>query len=115
MTSCGYSPIAIITVIPIGIILLLLVVLTGFRRCEKGGIPFAGSSSAAISAACHPPEKDVDATLLPVMWDEVKSQDSELAMGHCCFTSFAVSTPVEGNMYAMCGMTLGMQRELKNE
>lgn len=71
ITSCGYSPIAIITVIPIGVILFLVVVLTGFRRYEKG-IPLAGSSSAALSVACHPPEEDVDARLLPVMWGDVK-------------------------------------------
>ena len=111
ITSCGYSPIAIITVIPIGVILVLVVVLTGFRRYEKG-IPFAGSSSAAISAACHPPEEDVDARLLPVMWGDLNTEDS--AVGHCCFTSFAVSTPVEGNMYAYVD-DIGMQRGLKNE
>lgn len=97
ITSCGYSPIAIITVIPIGVILILVVVLTGFRRYENG-IPLAGSSSGAISAACHPPEEDVDAALLPVMWGDVKTEDS--AVGHCCITSFGVWTPVEGNMYA---------------
>ena len=111
IVSCGYSPIAIITVIPIGVILLLVVVLIGFRRYEKG-IPLAGSSSAAISAACHPPEEDVDASLLPVMWGEVKTEDS--AVGHCCFTSFAVSTPVEGNMYA-CVDDIGMQKGFKND
>ena len=111
ITSCGYSPIAIITVISIGVILVLVIVLTGFRRYEKG-IPLAGSSSAAISAACHPPEEDVDARLLPVMWGDVKTEDS--AVGHCCFTSFAVSTPVEGNMYAFVD-DIGMQRGFKNE
>lgn len=110
-TSCGYSPIAIITVIPIGIILVLAVVLIGFRRYDKG-IPLAGGSSAAISAACHPPEEDVDARLLPVMWGEVNTEDS--AVGHCCFTSFAVSTPVEGNMYA-CVDDIRMQRGFKSE
>ena len=111
ITSCGFSPIAIITVIPIGVILVLVVVLLGFRRYEKG-IPFAGSSSAAISAACHPPEEDVDARFLPVMWGDVKTEHS--TVGHCCFTSFAVSTPVEGNMYA-CVDAIGMQKGLKNE
>ena len=110
VTSCGYSPIAIITVIAIGVILVLVVVLTGFRRYEKG-IPLAGSSSAAISAACHPPEDDVDARFLLVMWGDVKTEDS--AVGHCCFTSFAVSTPVEGSMYA-CVDDIGMQKGLKN-
>lgn len=96
-TACGYSPIAIITVIPVGVILILAIVLTGFRRYEKG-MPLSGSSSAAISAACHPPEDDIDASLLPVMWGDVNNEDS--AVGHCCFTSFEVLPPVEGNLYA---------------
>ena len=109
--ACGYSPIAIITVIPVGVILILAIVLTGFRRYEKG-IPLAGSSSAAISAACHPPEEDVDARLLPVMWGDVNTED--LTVGHCCFTSFAVLTPVEGNFYA-CVDDVGLQRGFKDE
>lgn len=111
ITSCGYSPIAIITVIPVGVILLLAIFLTGFRRYEKG-IPLVGSSSAALSAACHPPEEDVDASLLPVMWGEVNTEDS--AVGHCCITSFAVLTPVEGNLYA-CVDGVRMQRGSKDE
>ena len=111
ITACGYSPIALITVIPVGVILILAIVLTGFRRYEKG-IPLAGSSSAAISAACHPPDEDVDASLLPVMWGDVNNEDS--VVGHCCFTSFAVSTPVEGNLYAY-GDNVRMPRGFKHE
>ena len=96
ISSCGYSPIAIITVIPVGALLLLAVIATGFRKYRKG-IPLAGSCSAAISAACHRPEEDVDAALLPVLWGAVSTEGP---IGHCCFTSFEVSPPVEGKLYA---------------
>lgn len=56
-----------------------------------------GSSSAAISAACHRPETDVDAAVLPVRWGSVRV---ERPVGHCCFTSFEYSFPQEGKLYA---------------
>ena len=38
-------------------------------------MPIAGPCSAAISAACHRPEEDVDAATKPVMWGTVSSDD----------------------------------------
>lgn len=96
VSTCGYSPIAIITVIPLGALLLLVLVVNGFRKCKEG-MPLAGSCSAAISAACHRPKEDLDAAVLPVQWGAV-STDGRI--GHCCFTSFDVSTPVKGKPYA---------------
>lgn len=95
-STCGYSPIAIITVIPLGALLLLVVIANGFRK-YKQGMPLAGSCSAAISAACHRPREDVDAAVLPVLWGSV---GTEGPIGHCCFTSFEISAPVEGELYA---------------
>lgn len=91
----GYSCIAIITVILLGAVMILLGLLNGFRRYQ--GMPLAGSCSAAISAACHRPEEDVDAATKPVMWGVVSSKNG---VGHCCFTSFEVSPPVHGELYA---------------
>lgn len=96
ISTCGYSPIAIITIIPLGALLLLVVIAIGFREYRKG-MPLAGSCSAAISAACHRPEEDVDAAVLPVLWGVVSTEGP---IGHCCFTSFEVSRPVEGESYA---------------
>ena len=96
ISSCGYSPIAIITVIPLGTLLLLVIIANGFRKYRQG-MPLAGNCSAAISAACHQPEEDVDAALLPVSWGALSTNDP---IGHCCFTSFDVSPPVEGELYA---------------
>lgn len=94
--TCAWSPIAIITVMILGTILLLLLCLNGCRR-YKPGMPLAGSSSAAISAACHRPETDVDAAVLPVRWGSLRTEG---AVGHCCFTSFDSSFPEEGKLYA---------------
>ena len=95
ISTVGYSCISIITVIILGAVVTLVGVLIGFRRHQ--GMPLAGSCSAAISAACHRPEEDVDAAIKPVMWGVVSSEDG---VGHCCFTSLEVSPPVQGERYA---------------
>lgn len=94
ISTIGYSCIAIITFIFFGGILILLGLLNGFRWHQ--GMPLAGSCSAAISAACHRPEEDIDAAVKPVMWGVVSSENG---FGHCCFTSFEVSPPVQGERY----------------
>lgn len=94
-STVGYSCIAILTAIILGAIVVLLSILNGFRR-YKPGIPLVGSCSAAISAACHRPKEDSDAADKPVMWGVVSTKDG---IGHCCFTSFEVTPPVEGELY----------------
>ena len=94
-TRLGYSCIAIITVIALGGVIVIIGILHGFRR-YKPGIPLAASCSAAISAACHRPNEDVDAPYKPVMWGAIKSKSP---IGHCCFTSFEVTKPVKGQKY----------------
>ena len=96
ISNLGYSCIAIITVISLGGIIVLIGILHGFRRYNPG-LPLAGSCSAAISAACHRPIDDVDAQFKPVMWGAVESSNP---IGHCCFTSFEVTKPVKGQVYA---------------
>ena len=65
-------------------------------------MPLAGSCSAAISAACHPPEGDEFASSKAVMFGEIASEDhcsASSSMGRCSFTSFEVSAPVEDKWY----------------
>ena len=95
VSTMGYSCIAIITVIALGGIVVIIGILHGFRR-YKLGIPLAASCSAAISAACHRPNEDVDAPYKPVMWGAIKTKNPS---GHCCFTSFQVTKPVKGQKY----------------
>jgi hypothetical protein len=51
--TCGYSPIAIILTISLGLVMVLAAVLAGFRRFKAAEMPVAGSCSASISACCH--------------------------------------------------------------
>lgn len=102
ISTCGYSPMAMIFVIILGSIVVLLGIANGFRKARVG-MPLAGSCSAAISAACHPPETDVDASMKRVMWGVVNKESFkhlDESVGHCSFTSFKVEAPIEGNLYA---------------
>ena len=100
ISTCGYSPIAIIFVIVCGFLVVLLGAANGFRK-TKSGMPLAGSCSAAISAACHAPEADASSKRL--MWGVVANDNtnpSSQSVGHCSFTSLEVEAPVVGNRYA---------------
>lgn len=102
ISTCGYSPIALIFLIILGSIVVLLGISYGFRKARVG-MPLAGSCSAAISAACHPPETDVDASMKRVMWgvvDKESFKHLDESVGHCSFTSFKVEAPIVGNLYA---------------
>ena len=68
LNTCGYSPSAILTAILVGSVTLIFVILNGFRRFPATSMPLAGSCSAAISAACHPPPNDHEAHLKKVQW-----------------------------------------------
>ena len=96
LATVGYSPISMITVILLGALLLIFLNLIGFRRYQDG-LPLAGTCSAAISAACHRPEDDIHAASKPVMWGAVDRDDN---VGHCCFTSQAITAPIEWKRYA---------------
>lgn len=102
VSTCGYSPIAIIFVIILGSLVVLIGIFCGSRR-YAAGMPLAASCSAAMSAACHPPESDENPSLKPVMWGVVTKEDGERpddSIGHCSFTSFQVEAPIVGKRYA---------------
>lgn len=76
-------------------LLLVILIVLSFRRLSSI-IPVAGSCSAAISAACHPPE-DVDCTTAAhgkLIWGETSSPfawnysqiETSSPRGHCSFT-----------------------------
>lgn len=77
--GCGFSPIAILTTVIVGFLVLLVAIATGFSRYPEGGIPLAGSCSLAISAACHPPPDDDRPSEKPVMWGALKESATESA------------------------------------
>ncbi|GAB7365085.1 hypothetical protein MBLNU230_g6176t1 [Neophaeotheca triangularis] len=101
ITAAGFSPPAILACIVLGSIMLLALVGLGFRKFAST-MPVAGSCSLAIAAACHPPADDVDAAFLPVQWGVVGTgdEDGQNGVGHCSFTSQAVSEPIPGRRYA---------------
>lgn len=94
--TVGFSCIAILTCLIVGTIAILGGFINGFRK-YPAGIPVVGSCSAAISAACHPPKNDLSAYLRPVKWGVVEQSEG---VGHCSFTSFEVTEPVDGYIYA---------------
>jgi hypothetical protein len=52
------------------------------------GMPLVSTCSVAISAACHPPDEDRDAHLLPVQWGVVPdAQEATEAESRCAFTT----------------------------
>ena len=103
ISTCGYSPIALIFVIALGSFIVLLGISCGFRK-SRGDMPLVGSCSAAISAACHPPASDAIASLKPIRWgavdDRFNLENADEDIGHCCFTSFHVDAPIVGKQYA---------------
>lgn len=100
-SRAGFSPIGIILSFSLGCILVIALVITGFLRRYPGGepaLPLLSTCSAAISAACHAPEDDQDAHLLPVRWGVVSSDED--GIGHCSFTTaIDVRPPSEGALY----------------
>lgn len=129
-TTCGFSPIAILTSILVGSLTLIIGVMNGFRRYPATSMPLAASCSAAISAACHPPSNDHQAHLKAVQWGVCKtenvnskgpgqsSENRDIYDGgfearrqaveddvvdevqHSSFTSMATGSPIEGQYYA---------------
>lgn len=98
MKTCGYSPISIITVVIFGTFMIIAVIAFGYIP-YKQGMPLAGSSSMAISAACHPGDGDgAAAAVEKVQWGVVSVDED--GIGHCSFSMQKVTPPVEGQIYA---------------
>lgn len=60
-------------------VVMCLTVGVGMIKLPRGSL-LVGNNSLAISAACHPPEGDEDATLLPVIWGAV-SHETRINLG----------------------------------
>lgn len=79
---------------------MFIQIIHGYFRTypSEDAMPLASTCSAAISAACHRPEADKEAHLLPVQWG-VEGKDDE-GVDHCSFTtSQTVTAPSEGSFY----------------
>jgi hypothetical protein len=97
---CEYSLFAMLAVLIVG--LLMLVAVVGFGCISyRTGMPLAGSSSLAISAACHP-EDDLgtgkDAlSRQKLQWGEVSTGSD--GVGHCAFFSKEVGALLDQRVY----------------
>jgi hypothetical protein len=103
ISTCGFSPAAIILTFALGTMVAIAGILVALFRYYPPGIPLAGSCSAAISAACHPPSEDVDVSLGPLQWGAIPGAEKEengRVVGHCSFSGLAVEPPVPGRFYA---------------
>ncbi|KAF2439612.1 hypothetical protein P171DRAFT_525453 [Karstenula rhodostoma CBS 690.94] len=97
--STGYSPIAILTTLILGIVMTAAAIGIGFIPFKEG-MNVAGSCSAAMSAACHGLD-DVDgfeAARSKVQWGVVDVNED--GIGHCAFSTKEVKLPKVGHMYA---------------
>jgi hypothetical protein len=98
--SCGYSPIAMLSVVVVGVSMMVAVIGCGLIPYKRG-MPLAGSCSLAISAACHPVQDPEDANTLlskqKLQWGVVSTSVDEI--GHCAFSNKEVGTLVKGRTY----------------
>jgi hypothetical protein len=102
ISTCGYSPMAIILTNVLGGVIVAGGLVLGNLRFPAG-IPVAGTCSAVISAACHPPPGDKDAAVCRVQWGVVPGEDQVTDDGetvrHCTFSSGPVEFPIVGQLY----------------
>ena len=103
ISTVGYSCIAIIFALPLGILALLTAVGMGLRPFGAE-IPTAGSCSAAISAACHAWGANSEGIVgKRVRWGDIEIVPN-LRVRHLTFSSGEeVRKPVFGAVYAGTG------------
>lgn len=108
VNSLAYSPLPLFVALLVGALMVLILVGLSFQKF-KSDMPLAGACSAAISAACHPPndENSDDAVLGELMWGETIGSPAwamehgiEDEKGHCCFTSLEAERPSATKLYA---------------
>jgi hypothetical protein len=93
-------------------VLFIMIIGVSFRRL-KSAIPLAGTCSAAISAACHPPKNVRTGTVThgELMWGETDlswtldsgdddDDESDGPRGHCSFTPSEARQPSLDKLYA---------------
>lgn len=99
-STCGYSLLAILFLIFIGLLMIVVLAIISLTRF-KTGIPVAGSCSAALSAACHGYAKGgPEASERPVQWGEVLVEGADgTVKRRCAFSHEEVSEPIDGRIY----------------
>ncbi|OQE00902.1 hypothetical protein PENSOL_c005G01007 [Penicillium solitum] len=107
LITCGYTPVAIVSAIAVGVFMFIWLVGLGFKRFASG-MYLAGSCSFAIAAACHPKydpnmeeeDQDLDSPegieFMPLQWGSVPVQG---LVGHCTFSKGEVNMPQSQRVY----------------
>jgi hypothetical protein len=103
LSNCGYSPIAIICSVVTAVVLLLSALIFMLRRFPAGSPPVASTSSAAISAACHPVIRSDPLVYQAIRW----GVDGGFGNGvqHCSLVAaegwnYQIQGPQPGVLYA---------------
>ncbi|KAK1833344.1 hypothetical protein QBC39DRAFT_254656 [Podospora conica] len=104
IVTCGWSPAGVVSVICVGGVMVVLLASFGAWRLPSA-MPVAGSCSAAISAACHPPlsggggdEGELLLSMRELGWGETVTKDGRRTR-HCCFSPGNVTYPTDGACY----------------
>jgi hypothetical protein len=93
LAACGFSSTALLALSIVLLGLSVSVSVLGFRT-SAAHIPFAGTCSWVISAACHPNPDEAEPALGRVKWGSISEGGGEAgAVGHCSFSSGRVSRP----------------------
>ncbi|KAG0635397.1 hypothetical protein HOY80DRAFT_1093555, partial [Tuber brumale] len=101
INTAGYSCIAIISILLLGILALLTAVGMGYRQFSAETTT-VGNCSAAISAACHSLEDPEAIIGKKICWGDVGIVQN-LGVRHLTFSSKEVEKPVFGEVYAGSG------------
>lgn len=114
LQTLGFSLAPMIAVMVLGGLMVISIVAAGYVPYHCG-MPVAGSSSMAISAACQDGNVEMEgyeggvvgeqgsvAAEEKVQWGVVSTSSD--GVGHCAFSSEHVEAPVEGRVYAGVGM-----------
>lgn len=97
LLTLGYSPPALLCVTVVALVaFLFLIGLSDLRN--PTGLPIMRSCSGVIAAACHRPRFDVGAYQEKVKWGVVVALEGT-AEAQCCFTTYEVRIPVEGEEF----------------
>ena len=99
ISTAGYSCGAIICTLALAVVALAFAEASGWRR-YPGQAPVVGSCSAAMSAACHPPE-GVDRRKLAVGKLQLCSVDGTEGVGRLAFLAVEdLAEPENGKQHA---------------
>jgi hypothetical protein len=100
LAACGFSSSALLALLLILITLSVMTSVLGFRSFAAN-IPFSGSCSWVISAACHPDPNESDPAMGRVKWGSISNRRGEDdAVGHCSFSCGRVTKPTIEEKYA---------------